>query len=389
MPSTPTFREIFIFVAGATPQIITETIYALAMQSPPAYPDELHIITTTHGRMVIDQQLVTNGKLQQLFADYSIPSVPFGPESYIILTDETATMLEDIRSASDNEAAGDQISSFIQSCTAIPDTRLHCSLAGGRKTMSFYLGAALQLFGRPQDRLYHILVSPEFESHQQFYYPPATDHFIESRMPDGSSQMLNARKAVVQLAELPFVKLGGLGPKGADTYRDMVRIGQHEVDTSSQQPRLQVHFDERTLHIGSIAVELIPIQLMLYLAFIRQKNDHCKYPDREYCRDCTGCYETIVGFASREALEVMARDYALIYAGNQGKADDLLEKWPEGIEVQALRAIISKINRAIREQLTDETLSSLFIVSTSRKYAGSRYGIKIDKSKICISGGLL
>jgi len=125
-----------------------------------------------------------------------------------------ATKLADIRTVKENEATGDRISSFIRTKTSEPGTRLHCSLAGGRKTMSFYLGAALQLFGRPQDRLYHILVSPEFESNPSFFYPHKTDTTIECRMPDGTTARLNSRTAKVELAELPFVRLGSnLSPK--------------------------------------------------------------------------------------------------------------------------------------------------------------------------------
>ena len=383
MQTQQTFREILIFVAGATPQIITETIYALAMQSPPVYADELYVITTSAGREVISRRLLNDQYLQRLCDEYSLPSLKLEEDSFVILSDPQARQLEDIRSASDNEAAGDQISSFIRSKTQEKGTRLHCSLAGGRKTMSFYLGSALQLFGRPQDKLYHILVSSEFEANPAFFYPPAHDSFIECRMQDGSKQTLNARSAKVELAELSFVRLGGLQPLEATaSYRDTVLAGQREVDIATHQPLLQVNLADRTLRIGDTLVELIPVQLMLFLAFLRQKLDHCKYPERDYCRDCTGCYETIVDFASREALEVMARDYASIYAGNPGRVDDLLEKWPEGIEVPALRAIISKINRAIREQLLDEILVTLCTVTTDRKYAGSRYGVKLEKTKI-------
>lgn len=38
------FREILIFVAGITPQIVTETIYALSWKEPPIHPYELYII---------------------------------------------------------------------------------------------------------------------------------------------------------------------------------------------------------------------------------------------------------------------------------------------------------------------------------------------------------
>lgn len=41
------YREILILVAGATPQIITETIYTLSQKHPPVYPDGVFIITTT------------------------------------------------------------------------------------------------------------------------------------------------------------------------------------------------------------------------------------------------------------------------------------------------------------------------------------------------------
>ena len=38
--------------------------------------------------------------------------------------------------------------------------------------MSFYMGAAMLLFGRPWDKLYHILVTPEFETNHEFFYKP-------------------------------------------------------------------------------------------------------------------------------------------------------------------------------------------------------------------------
>jgi CRISPR-associated protein (TIGR02584 family) len=41
-----------------------------------------------------------------------------------------------------------------------PDCALHCSLAGGRKVMSFYSGYLFSLGGRQQDRLSHTLISP-------------------------------------------------------------------------------------------------------------------------------------------------------------------------------------------------------------------------------------
>ena len=77
MSSVKSFREALIFVAGATPQIITETIYALAMQNPPVYVDELCIITHSYGKKLIQQKLVNEGILQQLCREYGISEQTF------------------------------------------------------------------------------------------------------------------------------------------------------------------------------------------------------------------------------------------------------------------------------------------------------------------------
>lgn len=77
--------------------------------------------------------------------------------------------LDDLRSAEENAALADFLVAFIRDRTQDPNVRLHCSVAGGRKTMGVYLALALQLYGRPGDTLFHVLVSPEFESHPQFF----------------------------------------------------------------------------------------------------------------------------------------------------------------------------------------------------------------------------
>ncbi|RKX57645.1 MAG: TIGR02584 family CRISPR-associated protein, partial [Thermodesulfobacteriota bacterium] len=41
--------------------------------------------------------------------------------------------------------------------TASKDTAVYFLIAGGRKTMSACLAVAAQFYGRPQDRVYHVL----------------------------------------------------------------------------------------------------------------------------------------------------------------------------------------------------------------------------------------
>lgn len=150
------------------PQIITETIHAFSRKDTPVYPDEIYVITTTTGRQRIEETLIKRNIFKEFLKEYSLPEMQFGEGFFIVVKDSEGKDIDDIRSEDENEAIGDLITSFLRSKAIDPSVRLRCSLAGGRKTMSFYMGAALQLFGRPWDKLYHVLITPEFESNPEF-----------------------------------------------------------------------------------------------------------------------------------------------------------------------------------------------------------------------------
>jgi len=71
--------------------------------------------------------------------------------------------------------------------------------------MGFYLGYALSLFGRPQDRLSHVLVSSPFKSNPNFFYPAPVERVIFATGPD--QRPLDASDATVTQADIPFVRL--------------------------------------------------------------------------------------------------------------------------------------------------------------------------------------
>lgn len=378
------FKEVLIFVAGATPQIITETIYAFSQKRPPVYPDEIYIITTTTGRQRIEETLLKRGILNDLIKEYSLPEIRLDEHSFIIVSDSQGKELDDIRDERDNEAIGDLITSSIREKAKDSTARLHCSLAGGRKTMSFYMGAALQLFGRPWDRLYHVLVTPEFESNPEFFYKPKKDRVIDYRMPDGTIKKLSTKDAKIELVELPFIRLGNKVSLHGKTFRDLVEEGQKEIDIAMMQPEIRVNLSERTIHIGDDIVEMIPMQLLIYTTLLMLKVGNCKYKERPYCLECTDCYTSLVELSSRPALDRMAEYHRKIYRNQPLKTEELLNKWKEGLEIALLRQGISKINRTIKEQLNNETLLPYYSITTVRKYAGSRYGVRVEKGKIRI-----
>ncbi|MBK8640363.1 MAG: TIGR02584 family CRISPR-associated protein [Chromatiaceae bacterium] len=94
---------------------------------------------------------------------------------------------------------------LVRDLTADEDgSALHVSLAGGRKTMTYYLGNALTLFGRAQDRLSHVLVPPPYETNREFFYPSPNSRrlYVEPL-----KRWFDAKDAVVTLADIPFVRL--------------------------------------------------------------------------------------------------------------------------------------------------------------------------------------
>ena len=198
------FRKVFLAVSGMSPQIITETLYAL-IQDKSWIPDEVRLITTEQGRQNAVLQLLEGEKyFERLLADYQINQpVQFNQQSITVIKDANGHALADLRSPQDNEAAANTICAEIRELTSDPGTELHVSLAGGRKTMGFYAGYALSLFGRPQDCLSHILVSEHYESHQNFFYPTHYTHVIHTH--DG--RVLDTSAARVWLAEIPFVRI--------------------------------------------------------------------------------------------------------------------------------------------------------------------------------------
>jgi CRISPR-associated protein Csx14 len=373
------FKEIFIFIAGSTPQVITETIYALATKKPSIHPHEIHIITTLKGKETAKHSLIDKGILEKLFSEYSIPDVSLTEDSFHIPKDKSGKPLEDIKDEYENEIMGNLITSFIRENTKDITNRLHCSIAGGRKTMSFYLGSALQLFGRQWDKLYHVLVSPEFESNPDFFYKPRKNRTIKC-----NGNPINTKKATITLAELPFIRLRNKLSLEGKGFSELVSEGQREIDTATMQPQLIANLAERTLYIGDTLIEMVPVELMIYTAFLKQKTLHCKYPERQYCLDCAECFQMLADFSGRPAVEAMAKDYKKIYREQPLKYEEFLNKWADGIDAEIIRQNISKINRTLKEQLQNETLLPYYQVTTLKKYGSSRYGVRAEKGKVRI-----
>jgi CRISPR-associated protein (TIGR02584 family) len=76
-------RRILLAVTGLTPQVVTETLYALAVRREPAFvPTEVVLLTTAEGaeRARLSLLSAEPGWFARLVSDYDLPSIDFDPE---------------------------------------------------------------------------------------------------------------------------------------------------------------------------------------------------------------------------------------------------------------------------------------------------------------------
>ena len=350
-------RRILLAVTGLSPQIVTETLYALAVNPghrPAFVPTEIHIVTTQQGCESARLTLLPSDKpgwFHCLCSDYGLKDIAFSVENIHILRDADGAELADIRTPRDNEAAADTITEWVRQFTADPDCALHVSIAGGRKTMGYYAGYALSLYGRAQDRLSHVLVSPPFESLPEFFYPTPDSRVIFSR--DPKSPPLDARNATVTLAEIPFVSLRHGLPhrllEGRARFSDSVDAARLTLGA----PTLDIDLKGRRVRCSGKIFELPPTELAFLAWFARRAmQDHNPIiapPD---------------GAPSLECAEQYLEEYRKIL-GAMGGDERKQGRMKDGMDKQTFMETKSKLSKLLRNALG--TAAQAFLPKTIGK----------------------
>ncbi len=264
-------RRILLCVSGLSPQIVTETLYALTLPGETRFvPTEIHLLTTAEGAERARLTLLSDepGWFHRLRQDYGLPEIRFTLDTIHILRSAEGRLLDDIRNAADNEAIADTITAVVRELTADPHCAVHASIAGGRKTMGFYLGYVLSLFGRPQDRLSHVLVSSPFETNASFFYPSPAPKVIFANSPD--QRPLDANAANVMLADIPFVRLrDGLQEALLESEASFSAVVA-QAQRNLAAPHLALDAASCQACCGEIVVRLTPISFAWLTWFARR-----------------------------------------------------------------------------------------------------------------------
>ena len=260
-------RRILLAVTGNSPQILTETLYALAVEKVPTFiPTEIHVISTSRGLDEVRRRLLTpqSGHFHRLMAEYGLPATIRFEESMLhVIVDAAGQPLPDVNSLADNRAAADQILNLVRQLASDKDCAIHASIAGGRKTMGFFMGYAMSLLGREQDALSHVLVGEPFEKCPEFYFPPRRPRNFQTH----SGETVSSAEAKVMLAEIPFLRMAESitleKVKAGDSYNDAVQRLQDEINP----PRLELDLDARKVHAHRRAVPMATTNIALLALF--------------------------------------------------------------------------------------------------------------------------
>lgn len=263
-------RRVLLAAAGMTPQVLTETLYALGQQMEPFFPTEVHVVTTMPGRERILLELLGEESpwFRRLYRDYDFPKPTFGAEHIRVIAHEDAP-LADIRNEAENAVAADTIAAQVRELTADADCALHVSIAGGRKTMGYFAGAALSLYGRAQDRLSHVLVSEAYEGNTQFFYPSPRQRVIYTR----DNKPLDAAEATVTLADIPFVRLRQWLPAEFLHHARPFREAIEQARLVLEPQTLQVDVARRTVRMGGREARAPQAEMAFFLWILERQRE--------------------------------------------------------------------------------------------------------------------
>lgn len=350
-------RRILLAVTGLSPQIVTETLYALSTDNNRFVPTEIHLLTTSTGKDLARTALLhpDGGQFHALLADYPQIGLPvFNDEHIHVIQAADGTSLPDIRTPAENAAAANAITTLVAELTRDDNAALHVSIAGGRKTMGFYLGYAFSLYARPQDRLSHVLVSSPFESHPDFFYPPATPRRLTGR----DNKYIDTADATVTLAEIPVVRLRHGIPQALLQGQAGFNETVNALQESFAPPRLEIVLGEKQAICGGRRVRLQPVSLAWFAWWARNVQ---------------------IGQSLQSWRDADTTSFLAIYADVVGQDSDAFERTSlrlrSGMEKEFFEQNNSRLERALREQLGPAAAPYLLASSGKRPY--SRRGLTL------------
>ena len=350
---------------GTSPQVLTETLYALFTQGK-AYPEEIYVITSENAKQKLVKYLIEDQQLNKLFSEYDMPPIEFDERHILLMEDSFGIPIFNGRREEDQIYIADSIMKIVANFTQHEDTRIHASIAGGRKTMSFYMGNAMSLLGREQDMLSHVFISEEFEFCDQFFFPTKKDNYIEIKK-DGHTLRLNTRDAEVTLAEIPFVRMRHLIDGNLLTNIDKTSFSKTVASINALHQKgitLTMNDKAKILSVNGVDIKLTPKEYSYYL-WLSMQPERCLWANREFfdnkeqAKSFLDLYRSLT--CDQRLLKTFGLDVDAI--DDDFEWNELLLSQISGVPRQIIQEARSVINRKIKEALPIEVFNKICIYS--------------------------
>ncbi|OGR06483.1 MAG: CRISPR-associated protein [Deltaproteobacteria bacterium RIFOXYD12_FULL_50_9] len=368
-------KNVLLAMSGLNPQVITEALYAILHEGRQV--DAIQIITTRIGKERLLTGLLSpiNSRYSNFLAEFGLTpeNIDFGPQNIHVLTNEHGSELDDIITPADNEILIRTCLELAWTHTRTPQTAVFFLVAGGRKTMTSCLTLAAQLYGRPQDRIYHVLVSPEFENCPDFWYPPRNPVRLALLDKNGEIFYKETSYAIIHLVSIPFVSV-------RDRIPDSLLEGPHPPTDlmafliKEELPGLRINLATRKVSFGTTNVDFHPARLALY-AFLVGLKKRCELT--RACRNCSECFvETSDILASSAEIAQLYKTLPVTRRSEAANASGILSLTKENF-----RSYRSKIRDDLRRAFGQTALFELEIAAEGRR-PDTRYGIRLDRKLI-------
>ena len=270
-------KEILVVSTGLAPQVITEMLWWLAArdEGPRIVPDAIHVVTTQKGAEIINRDIRgSEGRLSAFCREFDLPDL--NDRLHVSLPGaDNPEDADDARDIETNVGYANCVTRLLRELTDDPGNRVLACLAGGRKAMSFYVGYAMSLLGRPDDDLCHVLVSPAFENSREFWWKPKEPRMVSVSV-DGLKQERSTDEATIDVAQIPFARLRYLMPLKSldklDDFKELVTV----ANTGVERQRVVLTDSRLEVRFGDQAVNLSPKQYAFFKMLAEWRQDSRK-----------------------------------------------------------------------------------------------------------------
>lgn len=353
-------KNILLATTGTSPQVLTETLYAIHQSGRP-FPDEVFVITTQGAKPGLMNGLFRDGHLAALKNEYNLPDFTFDDSHIWLIQDDQGNDIDDAKSVDDQTAMADFITRKVFELTQDENCAIHASLAGGRKTMAFYFGYAMSMFGREQDVLSHVFVDDAFEFVRDFWYPTQQIKWITGKNGQGE---LDTSLATITLAEIPFVRMRkSLDPTLISTMTNYSFSQTVAMLNASYKDELAITISKksRLISVAGVDVKLSYKELAFYL-WLLSKGESGLVTDRDFEENTEFSREFLCFYGD------LASDPRVYHSFNTTPEDfrEGDEQMRSGMKKDFLQPICSTINNKLRKAFPNDIFVKLMIDSAPR-----------------------